>query len=216
MDRGWIRQSKFPTGAPILFVKKKDRILRLCVDYRGLNKVTVKNRHPLPLITESLERFSQAKYFTKLDVREAYHRIRIAEGDEWKTAFRTRYGHFGYTVMPFGLTNAPAQFQAYINNALAGLIDVSCIVYLDDILVYSSTEAEHIDHVKEVLQRLRESKLFIKLSKCEWHVQRTEYLGYIISLEGVSIDPSRINAIQEWPIPQNVRDIRVCIGCINY
>ena len=144
MSRGWIRRSKSPAGAPILFVKKKDGSLRLCVDYRGLNKVTVKNRHPLPLIMESLERLSQAKWYTKLDVREAYYRIRIAEGDEWKTAFCTKYGHFEYTVMPFGLTNAPAQFQAYINHALVGLIDVTCIVYLDDILIYSDTEEDHI------------------------------------------------------------------------
>ena len=137
------------------------------MDYRGLNKVTVKNRHPLPLIMESLERLSQAKWYTKLDVREAYHRIRIAEGNEWKTAFCTKYGHFEYTVMPFGLTNAPAQFQAYINHALVGLIDVTCIVYLDDILIYSNTEEDHIQHVGEVLQRLREAKLYIKLSKCE-------------------------------------------------
>jgi hypothetical protein len=141
--RGWIRRSKSLAGAPILFAKKKDGSMRLCVDYRGLNKVTIKNRHPLPLIMESLDRLSQAKYFTKLDVREAYHRVRIREGDEWKTAFRTRYGHFEYTVMPFGLTNAPAQFQALINETLQGLVDVSCIVYLDNILIFSDTIEQH-------------------------------------------------------------------------
>jgi hypothetical protein len=148
-------------------VKKKDGSIRLCVDYRGLNKITVKNRHPLPLITESLERLAQAKFYTKLDVREAYHRIRIKEGDEWKTVFRTRYGHFKYTVMPFGLTKAPAQFQAYINEALAGLVNITCIVYLDDVLIFSDTEKEHIEHVKEVLERLRKAKLYVKLSKCK-------------------------------------------------
>jgi hypothetical protein len=216
MARGWIRRSKSPAGAPILFAKKKDGTLRLCVDYRGLNRITVKNRHPLPLITESLERLAQAKFYTKLDVREAYHRIRIKQGDEWKTAFRTRYGHFEYTVMPFGLTNAPAQFQAYINEALKGLVDITCIVYLDDILVFSQTEEEHVAHVKEVLQRLREARLFVKLSKCEWHTQRTEYLGYIVSPEGVSIDANRVKTIQDWPKPKTVRDIRVFIGFMNY
>ncbi|KAH6480324.1 hypothetical protein HBI55_254530 [Parastagonospora nodorum] len=216
LQRGWIRRSKSPAGAPILFVKKKDGTMRLCVDYRGLNKISIKNRGSLPLIMESLERLSQAKWYTKLDVREAYHRIRIAEGDEWKTAFRTRYGHFEYTVMPFGLTNAPAQFQAYINEALAGLMDISCIVYLDDILVFSDTEEEHVVHVKEVLQRLRDAKLYIKLSKCEWHTQRTEYLGYIISPEGVSVDQDRVKTIQDWPLPRTVREIRVFIGFMNY
>jgi hypothetical protein len=115
LSRGWIRHLKSPARAPILFAKKQDGSIRLCVDYRGLNKVTVKNRHPLPLITESLDRLASARYYTKLDVKEAYHRIRIHEGDEWKTAFRTRYGHFECTVMPFGLTNAPAQFQAHIH-----------------------------------------------------------------------------------------------------
>jgi hypothetical protein len=216
MARGWIRRSKSSAGAPILFVKKKDGSLRLCVDYRGLNKITIKNRHPLPLITESLERLAAAKYYTKLDVREAYHRIRIREGDEWKTAFRTRYGHFEYMVMPFGLTNAPAQFQAYINETLAGLVDVTCIVYLDDILIFSDTEEEHEHHVKEVLQRLREAKLYVKLSKCEWHTQRTEYLGYIVEPRGISVDPERVKTISDWPMPRTVREIRVFIGFMNY
>jgi hypothetical protein len=216
LSRGWIRRSKSPAGAPILFVKKKDGTLRLCVDYRGLNKITVKNRHPLPLITESLERLAQARFYTKLDIREAYHRIRIREGDEWKTAFRTRYGHFEYMVMPFGLTNAPAHFQAYMNEALAGLVDITCIVYLDDVLIFSDTEEEHERHVKEVLHRLREAKLFVKLSKCEWHTQRTEYLGYIITPEGISIDTDRVKTITEWPKPRTVRDIRIFIGFMNY
>lgn len=216
MSRGWIRRSKFSAGAPILFAKKKDGSLQLCVDYQGLNKITVKNRHLLPLITESLERLAQAKFYTKLDVRKAYHRIRIKEGDEWKTAFRTKYGHFEYIVMPFRLTNAPAQFQAYINKALVGLIDVIRIVYLDDILIFSETEEEHEAHVKQVLQRLRKAKLFEKLSKCEWHTQRTEYLGYIVTPEGISIDPERVKTITEWPKPRTVRDIRVFIGFMNY
>lgn len=216
LARGWIRHSKSPAGAPILFAKKKDGSMRLCVDYRGLNKITIKNRHPLPLITESLDRLAQAKIYTKLDVREAYHRVRIKEGDEWKTAFRTRYGHFEYTVMPFGLTNAPAQFQAYIHYVLAGLVDVTCIVYLDDILIFSDTEEDHVKHVREVLTRLKQAKLYLKNSKCEWHTRRTEFLGYIVSPEGISIDPKRAKTAQEWPEPRTVRDIRVFLGFMNY
>ena len=156
LAKGWIRHSVSPAGAPILFVLKKDGGLRLCVDYRGLNAVTVKNRHPLPLITETLDRLCGAKRFSKLDLKDAYHRIRIKRGDEWKTAFRTRYGHFEYLVMLFGLVNAPATFQAYINRALAGLVDVTYIVYLDDILVFSEEPADHWRHVEQVLQRLRQ------------------------------------------------------------
>jgi RNase H-like domain found in reverse transcriptase/Reverse transcriptase (RNA-dependent DNA polymerase)/Integrase zinc binding domain/Chromo (CHRromatin Organisation MOdifier) domain len=197
-------------------VKKKDGTLRLCVDYRGLNEVTIKNRHPLPLISESLDRLTHANVFTSLDLKEAYHRLRIKEGDEWKTAFRTRYGHFEYTVVPFGLTNAPAAFQAYINKALVGLVDVICIVYLDDILIFSNSEEEHIEHVKTVLERLREHKLYVNADKCSFHTTETEYLGYLITPDGVSIDPSRVKTILDWPEPASIHEIRVFIGFINY
>jgi hypothetical protein len=150
-----IRPSKSPAGAPILFVPKKDGGLRLCVDYRGLNRISVKNRYPLPLVSEILDRLARAKYFSKVDVQDAYYRIRIKEGDEWKTAFRTRYGHFEYTVMPFGLTNAPASFQNYIHIALSGYLDVFCVAYLDDILIFSSDRESHTKHVRLVLERLR-------------------------------------------------------------
>ena len=154
LRRGWIRRSKSSAGAPILFAKKKDGTLRLCVDYRGLNRITIKNRGALPLITESLDRLMKARVYTKLDLREAYHRVRITKGDKWKTAFRTRYGHFKYTVMPFSLTNAPAQFQQLILQTLAGLVNITCIIYLNNILIFSDEEKEHKDHVREVLQQL--------------------------------------------------------------
>jgi len=154
LERGWIRESSSPAGALILFVPKKGGELRLCVDYRGLNHLTVKNRYPLPLMGELMDRLSKAKRYTKLDLRNAYHRIHIREGDEWKTAFRTRYGHFEYQVMPFGLANTPVTFQVYINRVLAGLVDVTCIVYLDDILIYSDDPTMHRQHVAEVLSRL--------------------------------------------------------------
>jgi hypothetical protein len=216
LQRGWIRTSRSPAGAPILFVKKPDGSLRLCVDYRGLNEITIKNRHPLPLIEESLDRLGQARFFTRLDIREAYHRLRIRKGDEWKTAFRTRYGHFEYLVVPFGLTNAPAAFQAYINKCMTGLMDTICVVYLDDILVYSKTRQQHTEDVKEVLKRLREFKLYASLEKSEFFVDHTEFLGYQVTPYGVTIDPERTKTIREWPMPQSVFDVRSFIGFINF
>ena len=195
---------------------KKDGGLRLCVDYRGLNKITIKNRHPLPLIHEMLDRLCGAKLFTKLDLRNAYHRIRIKPGDEFKTAFRTRYGHYKYKVMPFGLANAPATFQAYINETLAGLVDVICIVYLDDILIYSANPEEHKKHVKQVLQRLREHGLYAKASKCVFSTQEVDFLGYIINTEGVVMEPSRVEAIQNWPTPTSYREVQVFLGFANF
>ena len=216
MDKGWIRYSTSPAGSPVLFVPKKDGGLRLCVDYRGLNKITRKNRHALPLISETLDRLSGANWFSKFDLKDAFHRIRIKKGHEWKTAFRTRYGHFEYLVMPFGLANAPATFQAYINRALAGLVDVTCVVYLDDILVFSKTEAEHQRNVCEVLRRLRKFQLFVNLKKCAFSVKQIEFLGFIVSTQGVQMDPSRVEAIKDWPIPKTYRDIQVFLGFANF
>jgi len=147
LQKGFIQVSKSLVGAPILFVPKKDGTLRLCVDYRGLNVVTVKNRYPLPLINEIMDRVQGAQFFSKIDLKDAYYRIRIHPRDKWKTAFRTRYGHYEFLVVSMGLTNAPAAFQAYINQALRGLVDDFCIVYLDDILIFSKTEEEHTKHL---------------------------------------------------------------------
>ena len=216
LKRGWIRPSTSSAGAPILFVKKKDGGLRLCVDYRGLNAITLKNRYPLPLIQESLSRLQNATIYTKLDLRDAYHRLRIKEGDEWKTAFRTRYGHFEYTVVPFGLTNAPGTFQGYINHALSDLLDVCCIVYLDDILIYSSNLEEHVQHVQNVLERLQNHQLYAKLSKCSFHQDKVDFLGYTISKNGIEMDPSRTETVRDWPIPTTVHEIRVFLGFTGY
>jgi hypothetical protein len=197
LKKGWIRASRSPSAAPILFVPKKDGGDRLCVDYRGLNKVTIKNRYPLPLISELLDRLGHAKVFTKLDLRDAYHRLRIKEGDEWKTAFKTRYGLFEYMVMPFGLANAPATFQAYIHKALGHLVDSICIVYLDDILIYSKDEKEHEHHVKMVLQKLRDYALYAKPSKCTFHTKEVEFLGFVVNTNGVTMDENRVRSIRE-------------------
>lgn len=216
LKSGFVRPSSSPVGAPILFVKKKDGSLRLCVDYRNLNSVTIKNKYPLPLINETLDRLCGAKFFTKIDIRNAYHRIRIAEGQEWMTAFRTRYGHFEYQVMPFGLTNAPATFQALINDTFRPYLDIFVVAYLDDILVYSETEKEHINHVRLVLQKMRERHLFAKASKCEFHADQVDYLGYIINREGVSMDPSKIDSIQDWPVPESVKQVQSFLGFTNF
>lgn len=194
-EKGWIRPSTSPAGAAVMFVPKKGGGLRLCVDYRGLNQVTVKDRTPLPLISETLDRMRRAKVFTKFDLKDAYHRLRIRSGDEWKTAFRTRYGHFEYCVMPFGLCNAPATFQAYINHALRGLVDILCVVYLDDILVYSEDPKDHTQAVRQVLQRLREYKLYVNLQKCKFRTDRVEFLGFVINTNGVEMEKSRIDTI---------------------
>lgn len=214
--KGWIRSSNSPAGAPILFVPKKGGTLRLCVDYRGLNKISRKDRAPLPLIQEILDRLSTAKVMTKLDLKDAYHRIRIRKGDEWKTAFRTRYGHFEYLVMPFGLANAPATFQTYINRALGGLVDTICIVYLDDILIYSEDIAEHNQHVREVLARLDEWGLYANLEKCEFDVTEVTFLGFVVSPEGINMERHRIDAVAAWPDLHTVQDIQIFLGFTGF
>lgn len=216
MQKGWIQHSKSPAGAHILFVPKKDGSLRLCVDYRSLNEITIKNRHPLPLIDETLVRLAGAKYLTKLDLKDAYHRLRIKKGDEWKTAFRTRYGHFQYHVMPFGLANAPASFQAYINKALVGLLDVICVVYLDDILIYSTDRESHLQATRAVLQRLRDFKLYVNLKKCKFAVEEVEFLGFIVGRAGIRMDASRVSTVSEWPEPKSVKDIQTFLGFTNF
>lgn len=216
LKTGFIRPSTSPAGSPILFVKKKDGSLRLCVDYRALNKITRKNRYPLPLIQESLDRLKTAKYFTKIDLRAAYNLIRIKPGDEWKTAFRTRYGLYEYLVMPFGLTNAPASFQYLINDVLRDYLDNFVIVYLDDILIFSKTHEEHVTHVKQVLKRLEDNSLWAKAEKCEFFQDSVDFLGYIVSDKGISMDPKKVEAIVDWPVPKNVHDIQVFLGFANF
>ena len=215
-QKQWIRPSTAQCGAPVLFVKKSDGSLRLCVDYRGLNEVTIKNNYPLPLLSETLERFAHAKHFTKIDIRNAYHRIRIRKGDEWKTAFRTRYGQFEYQVMPFGLANAPATFQSYVNKALKPYLDIFCVVYLDDVLIYSETEKEHWEHVRMVLRALLEHRLYAKLSKCAFNRSEVTFLGFVVGRDGIKMEQSRIEAIADWPIPECAKDILVFLGFAGF
>ena len=215
LSKGFIRASSSPAGSPILFVKKGDGSLRLCVDYRVLNEGTIKNRYPLPLIKETLMRLSQAKWFSKLDVRGAYNLIRMKEGDEWKTAFRTRYGLYESLVMPFGLTNAPATFQNFINTALAPFLDTFAMAYLHDIHIYSNTLEEHKEHIRKILNELTKHGLYLKPKKCEFHRQHVKYLGLIIRVEGIQMEKVKVEAIQECPIPERLRNVRVFLGFAN-
>ena len=216
LKKGFIRPSQSPAGAPIFFIKKKDGSLKLTIDYRGLNAVTIKNRYPLPLIGESLDRLRSAKCFTKIDLRYAYNLLRVKPGDEWKTAFRTRYGHFETLVVQYGLTNAPASFQHLMNDIFRDMLDISIICYLDDILIFSENQEQHDAHVKEVLSRLRKHKLFAKAEKCEFDKPEVDFLGFIVGSGGVRMDPGKVSTVTDWPLPQNLTDLQAFLGFTNF
>ena len=218
LDKGFIRVSNSPAAAPILFVKKPGGGLRFCVDYRALNAITKKDRYPLPLINDTLERISGATWFTKLDVIAAFHKIRIEEGSEWMTAFRTRYGLFEWLVTPFGLANAPSTFQRYINWALREFLDDFVSAYLDDVLIFTSGSlAKHREHVARVMGRLQEAGLYIDIDKCEFEVITTKYLGFIIKAgEGLQMDPAKVEAITNWVAPTTVKGVRAFLGFANF
>ena len=213
---GFIRPSKSPFGAPILFVKKKDGTMRMCIDYRALNRITVKNSYPLPRVDELFDRLQGARYFSKIDLRSGYHQIRIAPEDVPKTAFRTRYGHYEFLVLPFGLTNAPATFMHLMHQALRPFLDECALVFLDDILIYSKTLEEHEQHVRRVLDALREQKLYAKESKCEFFKHEVEFLGHRVGQDGVRMMEDKVQAIREWPTPCSVRDVRAFLGTAGY
>uniref|UniRef100_A0A673AT68 Gypsy retrotransposon integrase-like protein 1 n=1 Tax=Sphaeramia orbicularis TaxID=375764 RepID=A0A673AT68_9TELE len=213
---GLIRPSSSPAGAGFFFVDKKDKTLRPCIDYRGLNDITIRNRYPLPLMSSAFELLHGAKVFTKLDLRNAYHLVRIREGDEWKTAFNTPSGHYEYLVMPFGLTNAPAVFQALVNDVLRDMLNVFVFVYLDDILIFSSDERSHVQHVRQVLQRLLQNQLFVKAEKCEFHRPSVSFLGFIIAEGSVQMDPDKVSAVRDWPTPTSRKDVQRFLGFANF
>ena len=216
LNAGIIRPSSSPAGAGFFFVGKKNGSLRPCIDYRGLNTITVKNRYPLPLISSAFELLQGAKIFTKLDLRNAYHLVRIKEGDEWKTAFNTPNGHYEYLVMPFGLTNAPAVFQALVNDVLRDMINQFVFVYLDDILIFSRDLQEHVGHVRQVLQRLLENQLYVKAEKCDFHQHSTSFLGFIIAPGSIRMDPAKIRAVVDWPSPSSRKELQRFLGFANF
>jgi transposase InsO family protein len=217
-EQHFIRPSSSSAASPVLLVKKPGGGIRFCVDYRKLNEMTKKDRYPLPLIGETLERIGKAKWFTKVDVVGAFHRIRIKEGDEWKTAFRTRFGLFEWNVTPFGLTNAPSSFQRYVNKTLAPYLDDFASAYMDDTLIYTDgTLEEHREHVRKVLTALRKAGLYLDITKSEFEVTSTKYLGFIIKAgEGVSMDPEKVQTILNWQRPTTIRGVRGFLGFANF
>ncbi|GBG80198.1 hypothetical protein CBR_g30564 [Chara braunii] len=216
LAKGWIRPSSSLYGAPVLFVRKKNKDLRLCIDYRKLNAQTVKNAGPLPRIDDLLERLGGAKYFSKLDLKSGYHQLSIHPNDCYKSAFKTRYGHFEWVVTPFGLTNAPATFQAAMTKEFRAMLDRFVLVYLDDILVYSRTLEDHLGHLRRVLETLCRAKYKANRDKCEFVRQELEYLDHFITPEGIRPLSDKIQAIQEWPEPRNVMHIRLFLGLVGY
>jgi hypothetical protein len=216
LEKGLIRPSTSPYGAPVLFVRKKDGTLRMCIDYRGLNAITIKNKYPLPRIDELLDRLYGAKYFSKLDLRSGYWQVRINTEDVPKTAFRTRYGHYEFLVLPFGLTNAPATFMRLMNEILFPYLDKFVLVYLDDILIYSQTREEHLNHLQLVLDALRKHQFFAKFDKCEFMKQSIEFLGHTVSEKGIQPQIEKIKAILNWPTPQTVQEVQSFLGLANF
>ncbi|KAJ9552882.1 hypothetical protein OSB04_016927 [Centaurea solstitialis] len=216
LGKGFIRPSSSPWGAPILFVKKKDGSMRMCIDYRELNKLTVKNRYPLPRIDDLFDQLQGAAWFSKIDLRSGYHQVKVREEDVQKTAFRTRYGHFEFVVMPFGLTNAPAVFMDLMNRVCRPMLDKSVIVFIDDILIYSKTKEDHVIHLIEVLETLRRERLYAKFSKCDFWLQEVQFLGHLVNREGIKVDPAKIEAVMKWEVPKTPTEIRSFLGLAGY
>ena len=216
LSKGFIRASRSDAAASVLFMKKPEGGLHFCVDYWGLNVITVKNRYPLPLISETLNCLSWARIFTKLNIIAAFNRLRIWEGDEALTAFCTHFSLFEYLIMPFGLCNGPASFQNYINDTLQEYLDDFCTVYLNDILIYSEIEAKHKIHVKRVLQKLREAGLQADITKCAFHVKEIPYLELIIITEGVKMNSAKVSTIVKWLTLMNIKDVQSFLGFTNF
>jgi len=214
---GKIRRSTSPAGSPILFIPKPNgKGLRLGIDYRALNRITIPNRYPLPLIQEPQDRVQGSRWFTKLDLKNGFNLIRIREGDEWKTAFRTRYGLYEFQVIPFGLTNAPSTFQDMMNHVFSDMIDLGLLVYMDDFLIYAKTEEEHDQWVKEVLRRLQENRLAVSPDKYLWKTQEVEFLGYVIGQEGIQMAKGKVEAVLNWKTPASLTEVQSFLGFANF
>lgn len=216
LSAGLICRSTSPAGAGFFFVKKKDGSLRPCIDYRGLNEITVKNKYPLPLMSSAFELLQGACVFTKLDMRNAYHVVRIKDGDEWKTAFNTPSGHWAYSVLPFCLANAQAFFQTMVNEVLGDMINKFVFVYLDDILIFPPSMQIYTQHVRLVLQRLLENQLFVKAEKCEFHKESVSFLGFVIAAVEIRPDPAKVRAVADWPVPDTRKELQQFLGFANF
>ncbi|GKA60299.1 putative reverse transcriptase domain-containing protein [Tanacetum coccineum] len=215
-DKGFIRPSSSPWGAPVLFVKKKDGSFRMCIDYRELNKLTVKNRYPLLRIDDLFDQLQGSSVYSKIDLRSGYHQLRVREEDILKTAFRTRYGHYEFQVMPFGLTNAPAVFMDLMNRVCKPYLDKFVIVFIDDILIYSKNKKEHEEHLKLILELLKKEELYAKFSKCKFWIPKVQFLGHVINSKGIQDDPAKIESIKDWASPKSPMKIRQFLGLVGY
>nr|AAT47081.1 putative polyprotein [Oryza sativa Japonica Group] len=216
LQKGYIRPSTSPWGAPVIFVEKKDKTKRMCVDYRALNEVTIKNKYPLPRIDDLFDQLKGATVFSKIDLRSGYHQLRIREEDIPKTAFITRYGLFECTVMSFGLTNAPAFFMNLMNKVFMEFLDKFVVVFIDDILIYSKSEEEHEQHLRLVLEKLKEHQLYAKFSKCDFWLKEVQFLGHIVNAQGVAVDPANVESVTKWTPPRTVTQVRSFLGLAGY
>jgi len=216
LEKKFVRPSVLPWGTLVLLVKKKDDSSRVCVDYHQLNKVTIKNKYPLPRIANLLDQLRGAAVFSKIDLRSGYHQILVKLEDVQKITFRSRYGHYEYVVMPFGVTNAPVIFMDYMNRIFRPYLDQFVLVFIDDILIYSKSREEHVDHLIVVLGVLREHQLYGKLSKCEFLLDKVQFLGHVISIQGIAMDPTKIETMVKWKRPQTVIEVRSFLGLPGY
>ncbi|KAJ0507828.1 putative nucleotidyltransferase, Ribonuclease H [Helianthus annuus] len=207
-NKGFNRPSFSPWGAPVLFVKKKDGTFRMCIDYRELNKLTIKNRYPLPRIDDLFDQLQGSSFYSKIDIRSGHHQLRIQEESLLMTTFRTCYGHYEFLVMPFGLTNAPALFMDLMNRVSKPYLDKFVIVFIDDILIYSRTKAEHEQHLRTILELLKKEQLYAKFSKCEFGIREVQFLGHVVNENGIHVDPSKIEAIKNWNAPKTSMEVR--------
>ncbi|GJX91273.1 putative reverse transcriptase domain-containing protein [Tanacetum coccineum] len=215
-NKGFIRPSSSPWGAPVLFVKKKDGSFRMCIDCRKLNKLTVKNCYLLPSINDLFDQLQGSNIYSKIDLRSGYHQLRVQEQDIPKTAFQTWYGHYEFQVMPFGLTNAPTVFMDLMNRVCKPYLDKFVIVFIDDILIYSKDKKEHEEHLKAILELLKKEKLYAKFSKCEFWIPKVQFLGHVIDSRGIHVDPAKIESIKDWASPKTPTEIRQFLGLAGY
>nr|GFC53092.1 putative reverse transcriptase domain-containing protein [Tanacetum cinerariifolium] len=205
-----------PWGAPVLFVKKKDGSFRMCIDYQELNKLTVKNRYPLPRIDDLFDQLQGSSVYSKIDLRSGYHQLRVREEDIPKTAFRIRYGHYEFQVMPFGLTNAPTVFMDLLNRVCKPYLNKFVIVFIDDILIYSKGEKEHEEHLRQILELLKKEELYAKFFKCEFWIPKVPFLGHMIDSQGIYVDPAKIESVKDWASPKSPTEIRQFLGLAGY